>query len=138
MVSPALQVELQIKRRPFTPKELKRFNEYHQEVDMVQENSVETKCPYDGGKPCSRDGNCRACPVFLDAIDKANKELKICWNCGIERAVVNKMLRDDKHSDNYWTARVILNNCSACERFFKEELNVSFNSQKVHRRQNIA
>ena len=87
---------------------------------MVQVGSVDKLCSYDGGKPCSRDGNCRACPVFLDAIDKANKELGLCPACGTDRAVVNEMLRDDRHSDNYWTARAILNNCSACEGFFKD------------------
>ena len=41
-----------------------------------------------------------------------------CPTCNVDRGTVLEMLRDDRHSDNYWLAQAILKNCKSCKDYF--------------------
>ena len=73
------------------------------------------RCPY-VMKACENK-DCKHCKIALNAIDRASSKLGLCENCGVDRATVKEMLKQD-HSDNYWMAMGILNNCPTCRNYF--------------------
>ena len=76
------------------------------------------KCPrpYCNGDIYTEDGEerCLLCARPYKRQEAGQK----CPTCGVDRGTVLEMLRDDRHSDNYWLAQAILENCKSCKDYF--------------------
>ena len=85
---------------------------------MVQ--TMKGQCLFDKNRYCE-NRDCLNCPICLDAIERADKEMRLCPVCGVDWATVLGMLRDKGNEDNQDTALSILYNCSECRRHFGGE-----------------
>ena len=68
---------------------------------MVQVQTIERQCIFDD-KPCIKEGDCRGCQVFLNAMKKADKELGLCPVCGADTKVWEEVLHEKHYCDPKW------------------------------------
>jgi len=90
-MEPEIKIEPQFERVHFIPARMNRWQKYWEElgnmVQVITDTDGSTRgqfCPFDENQFC-REGDCRDCQVYLDAIGKADEEL------GLSRVVSDSL-----------------------------------------------